>query len=81
MAVTTGYVMSNADLENTADFVKTVILQALVRDGKLDKDEAEEWSKIHTLVRRRKGFFQTISDAWNKTEEGDNSFWSVVRKV
>ncbi len=76
------YQMTDEDLEDQADFVKCRVLAALAVDDLISEDDAESWARNHTLIKRKKGFFRTISDKWKKEEvEVDSSFWLVVKKV
>ena len=76
------YSYTREDLEDTADFVKSKVLESLVRQKLLDQTIAEEWSKEHTIVVRRKTFFRTITDLWSKQEfDKNNFFYLVVKKV
>ena len=76
------YQMTDRDLEEQADFVKAQILDALVDQGILKKDFAEEWVKNHTIIKRNKNLFRTISDLWRKTDvEEGKCYWLVVKKV
>lgn len=82
MATFNYYQMTNEDLERNADYVKVVLLDALVKEGVLDKDQAEEWSESHTIVRRKKSIFRTLSDKWKKEKTEANSYYFlVVRKI
>ena len=79
MATVEYFSTDNAGLEVCADQVKVVVLGALVRDGALEQDVAEEWSKSHTIVRRTKSFFRTLTDLFRKTEESDGVYLLVVK--
>lgn len=72
--------MTKADLEDEMDFVKVVLLRALVAEGLLNKDCAEEWAKSHSLVLRKKGFFRTLTNLWGKEPEFEHHYL-VVRLV
>lgn len=73
--------MDTRGMENYADHIKIVVLAALVRDGKLTEQDAEKWATSHTIIRRKKGFFRTISDVFAKTEEAETGYLLVVKKV
>jgi len=65
------YNLTNEEMEDGYDKVKTVILEALVSDNLLDGDEAEKWCLEHTIILKKKPFFRTISDKFSKFK-GDN---------
>ena len=76
------YQMTDEELDDQADFVKCKVLAALADDDLISEEEAESWDRNQTLIKRKKGFFRTISDKWKKEEvEVDSSFWLVVKKV
>jgi len=75
----TVYSFTHSDLEENADFIKTVIVKSLIEDGLLPEKEAEEWCKNHTLVIKTKSIFRTISELWNESEEAtDGYFYYIV---
>lgn len=73
--------MDDRALEEYADHVKCVVLAALVLDGKLTHKDAEDWAGSHTVIRRKKSFFRTISDLFDKTEESERRYLIVVKSV
>jgi len=64
--------------EKEADFVKTVILKRLVKDGLLGEEEADTWCASHTIILRKKSLFRTISSAWDKKEEIVDGYYYIV---
>jgi hypothetical protein len=72
------YTHSHTDLEDNADFVKMVTINALVHDGYLTNEEGEEWCKHNTIILRKKSIFRTISDLWKKTKESKDSLHYLV---
>ena len=75
------YTLSPEELEGLADRVKVIVLDALVRKGLLDKDEADRWAANHTLIQRKKSIFRTISNLWSKEkEEKGLMYWMVVAR-
>jgi len=71
--------MTQEELEEDADLLKVVILKALVRDGLIDEEIAENWAAKTTTLHRKKSFFRTLSDRWNKEKtEPANYYWLVV---
>jgi hypothetical protein len=78
----TQYVMSRENLEETADFIKTVVVRALVENSNLIFEEADDWCKNHTVIMRKKNIFETLSDKFRKTEESSSSqHFIVVKRV
>jgi len=76
------YTYDSTDLEDLADFVKVQIMRALVSEGYLSKDDADDWCEVHTVVMRKKSIFRTLLDRWKKAEEKDNTHhWHVVKMV
>ena len=78
MAAIEMFNMEAKDLEDMADSVKSVVLQALVKDNLLETDMAESWSGKHTVILRKKSFFRTLTDAWKKEPEKDGLILIVV---
>ena len=72
---------SRSDLEEVADHIKVGIIHALVREELLDEKEANNWSKTHTLIIRKKWFFQTLLEKVIKTDNEDSLKFIVVKKV
>jgi len=70
--------MDAKDLEDMADSVKSVVLQALVKDDLLETDVAESWAEKHTVILRKKSFFRTLTDAWKKEPEKEGLILIVV---
>lgn len=75
------YNLIKAQLEDHMDVTKEVVIGALVSEGVLDKDIAEEWSATHTIILRKKSFFRTLSNKWNKEKKSDNDFLLCVKKI
>lgn len=75
------YSMSQEQMEESADGVKTAIIEALEREGKFTEVEADEWCQTHTVVFRKKNIFQTISNLWKKASASDGFYIIVVKKV
>jgi len=72
---------TNEELEEYLDAVKPVIVRALVRDGFMESEEADEWCKQHTVLLRKKSFFRTLTDKWKKDEEAEGSYIIVVKRT
>ena len=73
---------TTSDIEENADILKTIILKALVGDGLIAPEIAEEWAVNHTLIIRKKSIFRTLTDRWK--EEKDHEwyrewYWIVVK--
>ena len=82
MSVSEQYLYSKENLETQADFVKRQVVGALVIEGLLEEEVADEWCENHTLIYKAKGFFRTLSDKWFKQQEDkDSMYWIVVKKV
>lgn len=73
------YNMTVNELEDVADTVKVAILKSLVRDGKFNAEEAEDWCKQHTVLLKKKSVFQTISNLWKNESEIDGFVIKVVK--
>ena len=72
---------SRSDLEEVADHIKAGVIFALVSEELLDKEEANNWSKTHTLLMRKKSFFRTLLEKVIKTDDEDTTKFIVVKKV
>ena len=72
---------SRSDLEEVADHIKAGVILTLVSEELLDKKEANNWSKTHTLILRKKSFFQTLLEKVIKTDGEDNIKFIVVKKA
>jgi len=70
--------LNKSDLEEVLDHAKTRLLVALVSEGALTLDMAEEWAATHTIVLRKKGFFRTLTDRWVNTEDVEGNIMLVV---
>lgn len=75
------YSYSRSDLEETLDSVKTAILLALVKEGVIKAEAAEEWSKTHTVIVREKSFFRTLTDLWRKEDTEAGRFTILCVKL
>lgn len=81
MYTTIEYTNTEAE-EALVDFVKVRVLQALVKDGIIKNDVAEKWAENHTIIKKKKSIFRTLSDKWKKEEEKDNAaYWLVVKNI
>lgn len=58
-----------SDLEDNFDNVKSAILVALAKEGVIEETVAEEWSKTHTIIVRKKSFFRTLTNLWWKEKD------------
>ena len=75
------YSYSKEDLENTLDSAKVSVLIALVKEGLIKGEVAEEWSKIYTIILRKKGFFRTLTDLWRDQEDVTGKFIMLCVKL
>lgn len=73
------FTLDKEDLENTADLVKELVMKALVKDGLLNFEDAENWSKVHTVLVAKKAFFRTLSGLWNKEKENGKVYLNIVK--
>ena len=81
MGTTKAWTYSRSNLEELVDDVKAIVIFALVNEELLDKEEANNWSKTHTLILRKKSFFQTVLEKITETDDEDNNKFIVVKKV
>lgn len=76
------YTLDREQLEEMADKIKLVVLNALVEEGRMTFEEADKWCKEHTIIQKKKTFFRTLSDLWTKTETvKDAYYWVIVKLV
>jgi hypothetical protein len=73
------YNFSQTEAEDFMDKTKSVVMSALVKEGVLEYEEAEEWSKTHTVILRKKTIFRTITNIWTEATEIDGSYLLVVK--
>lgn len=66
-------IYTNEDLEGNFDCIKAVVLKALAKEGVIEYEVAEEWSKTHTIIIRKKSFFRTVTNLWREEKEFDES--------
>ena len=64
-------------MEERYDEIKRLVVTALVNDGLIDHDKADEWCSNTTFIMKRKGIFRTISDRWRKTDT-TKDMWTIM---
>ncbi len=76
------YNLTSSQLEDIVDTAKVAVAKALVQNGLLKEDDADEWCGGHTVIIRNKSFFRTISEKWIKAKDvsGEIQF-IVVEKI
>ena len=72
------YSHSIRDMEDTADQVKAMVLRAMVNDGTLSEEVADNWAGSHTVLYRKKGFFRTVCDKWWNTKAEPNTDHIII---
>ena len=73
---------TTSDIEDMADVLKAILLKALVSDGLLIAELAEEWAVTHTLIIRKKSIFRTLTDRWLNVAEKEHAwYWLVVKAM
>lgn len=72
---------TNEQLESMSDQVKMSVVQAMVREGVLEADMADNWCKTHTVILRKKTFFRTITKLWSRESENSEGAYIVVVKL
>ena len=75
------YSYTHESLEDVCDQTKYCILTALVNDGTLTSDVADEWARTHTIILRSKGFFRTVFNRWWKETTVPNAHCFLVVKL
>jgi hypothetical protein len=78
MATMHMYSHTRSELEDFLDQAKVAIVSALIDDGLLCSQEAEEWTATHTIILRRKNIFRTISNLWKKAPKIEGLYFIVV---
>ena len=71
--------LSKEEMEDFMDHAKAAVMKSLVREGVLDLEEADEWSKTHTIILKKKNFFRTITNIWEQEQETDGTYVLVVQ--
>lgn len=74
----TVYQHDQSELEDTSDVVKTAVLTALVRDGLLDPEVADDWSARHCVKISKKTIWRTLTDRWRNEPESKGILFTVV---
>lgn len=77
----TVYSYTKSQLEETLDTAKLSVMKALVDEGLIDAQKADDWCAGHTVVLRDKSIWRTLTDRWAKMQVGDHFFMTVVRLV
>ncbi len=70
--------MTSEELEETADIAKVLVLSALVKDGLIDKEKADEWAAATTFVHRKKTIFRTLTDKWKNEKEVLGKYYLII---
>lgn len=69
--------MTQEELEDFADSVKVVVLEALVADGLIGQ-AADQWAEKTTILYRKKSFFRTLTDKWLKQKTETSQYHCIV---
>ena len=81
MAGMTMFHVTIDEMEDDADHVKIMVMDALVKDGLIPRDVAEAWAEHNTVIIRRKSIFRTLSDKWRKEKvEQGKMYYLVVKR-
>ena len=72
------YIGAQTELEETADTIKVSILSHLVNDKLIEKAKADDWCKSHTIIFRKKSFFRTITNTWEKRKESSGGEYILI---
>jgi len=68
-------------LERDYDSVKTAIVLALVNEGYMTQDEADEWCTTHTIILRKKSIFRTFTNRFKKKKGVEKGQYMLVVKL
>lgn len=69
------------DMEESADIIKTCVIQTLIDENKLTQEEGDNWCKNHTIIMKRKSIFRTLSEKWKNSKELTGSYYYIVVKL
>jgi len=72
------YNLTQRDMEDFMDTAKAAVIKAMVKEGVLDGEEAEDWGMTHTIILRKKNIFRAISNIWDEAKEVDGDYVLVV---
>lgn len=72
------FTMTQEEIEDLADAVKVVVLEALVIDGLISQDVADQWAEKTTILQRKKSFFRTLTDRWLKQQSEPSQYYYIV---
>ncbi len=68
-------------LEEYSDQVKIAVMQSLVNEEVLSKDDADVWCENHTVILRKRSLFRTLTEKWLKSTKEKGDFILVVKKT
>ncbi len=68
------------ELEDVADTLKIAVVQALVNDGLIDEQKADDRAALHTIKFSNKSIWRTITNCWKQETETTKFFVNVVGK-
>jgi hypothetical protein len=70
------------ELEDALDLAKRNTIAALVEEGILDNNIAQEWTESHSIIIRKKSIFRDILSKFTNIQDMDKRFYFlVVKKV
>ena len=75
------YSLTDENMNNLADSLKVVLIKALVREKIITEEIAEKWCETHTLLKKKKSFFRTISGKWLNASEREDEYYFIVVKL
>jgi len=79
MSTVRTYNLTVSEMEDFMDSAKASVLKAMVKEDVFDMEEAEEWSKTHTIILRQKTIFRSITNVWKEEEEVAGDYILVVK--
>jgi len=68
-------------LEEYSDQVKIAVMQSLVNEKIMEKEQADDWCGNHTVILRKRGIFRTLTEKWLKSQKEKGDFILVVKRT
>ena len=68
-------------LEEYSDQVKIAVMQSIVNEKIMEKEQADDWCSNHTVILRKRSIFRTLTEKWLKSKKERGDFILVVKRI
>lgn len=75
------YSTDEAGVISNAEAVKVTVIAALVKDGLIDQNEAQDWAEQHCVLVKRDNMFRSIMKKIKQENELQDNTYIVVEVV